>query len=153
MLESGYLMVKEKQSWKRSKICHLCPESLASLHISLSAHSIKLTSLSRELPTECRCPGSWTLSWTRWAASGSRNINFQIPDTELGNMNQFECFFKFHLGVEVTVEDGVDILQDVTQLLQLPLHPSLHNNDYLYIYIWAAWCLTISSKECGSWHF
>ena len=36
-------------------------------------------------------------------------------------------FVKIHLSIKVTVEDGVDKLQDVTQFLQLPLHPSLHD--------------------------
>ena len=42
-------------------------------------------------------------------------------------MHIYERFVKIHLGIKVTVEDGVDILQDVTQFLQLPLHPSLHD--------------------------
>ena len=33
---------------------------------------------------------------------------------------------KIDLGIEVAVEGRVDKLQDVTQFLKLPLHPSLH---------------------------
>ena len=40
---------------------------------------MKLTSLSRAPPTSCTCLESWTLAWTRWEASGSRNTNSQIP--------------------------------------------------------------------------
>ena len=93
--------------------------------------TFQLTSLSREPPTSCRCRGSWTPSWTRWAASGSRNTSCQIPGKRKSHRSW--CFVsknknkesQKNLCIKVAVEGRVDILQDVAQLLQLPLHTSL----------------------------
>ena len=91
------------------------------LHVSGKLNS-RLNQMRSQRKQKYKFPDSWKYNLNQIRSQLTSLVN----EVTLKKNYSYLTSLKIDLGIEVAVEGRVDKLQDVTQFLKLPLHPSLH---------------------------